>query len=723
MATPKVNLLLSANDQATAVINRVESALGNLAQSASSAAGGGLIGGLIGGLVGAGSVAALDAVRGLASGVVDFGIGAAQAAGQAATLRTSLDYLAGGSQNAAAMLEQMRQAARGTVSDTDLMLSANRALTLGVVDSAREAAQLLEASAKLGRSLGLSATEAFESAVTGIGRMSPQILDNIGVKAGAAVFDGYAESLGKTADKLSDVEKKQALVNVVISQAGGLPEQADNAATAFERMDAALANAKVALGELFGPTVAAVAQQIANAATGVADAMVRTQAEANRPMMAGYWADMEAQISRIRDIQAGINTSGNPIIDDAMLERAQARLVELGQTYNEIAARSGTPLIDLALLGEANILMPDLAAATNDVGGASAGAAPQVGQLSSAIRAQISEAEAATRALAGLTGQIQSFFRSNLGALGLQTAIAGSEELTRKAKAHEDVLRSLGLTSEEVYLSQQAYVTRLLDPYQAQVDVIEEAERAQVSYGKAAVKAHDDALVAAQREFDTLQGKVAGILNESLNTDVGVSTAAYLPREDAINEDARRLADVMVNGFKSPWAAYFESEFPALFAEMTAGGDIQGGAARILSEFEAGLRPDLLDKEKVKDRIRKMLLGEQSMAALAGEITAELAAEFGQAQLPEIQSMVGASLGIGDGADIGADAAAGLANEATLAKFDGAGQSAGSTWGAAFLRRVEEGVPGQLVRLLVDLVTPGVQANLAAAASQGEALP
>jgi hypothetical protein len=65
--------------------------------------------------------------------------------------------------------------------------------------------------------MGISATQAFNDIVTGLGRMSPLILDNLGITVDLeATMKRYAETLGKTSDALTDTERKQALVNAVI---------------------------------------------------------------------------------------------------------------------------------------------------------------------------------------------------------------------------------------------------------------------------------------------------------------------------------------------------------------------------------------------------------------------------------------------------------------------------------------------------------------------------
>ncbi|MFA5445856.1 MAG: hypothetical protein WC262_12880, partial [Bacteroidales bacterium] len=124
------------------------------------------------------------------------------------------------------IMDSVRTASLGMVSDYDIMQASSRAMMLGVGNSAEQMGQLMEVAAARGRAMGISTTQAFNDIVTGIGRMSPLILDNLGiVTGGQKTFDAYAESLGKTAEALTDAEKKQALINKAIEGTAGLLAQ------------------------------------------------------------------------------------------------------------------------------------------------------------------------------------------------------------------------------------------------------------------------------------------------------------------------------------------------------------------------------------------------------------------------------------------------------------------------------------------------------------------
>lgn len=123
-------------------------------------------------------------------------------------------------QSADVILDAMKNASDGAISEYDLMLSANRAMMLGVADTADEMTNLLDIALARGQAMGLSTSQAFNDIVTGLGRGSALILDNLGIVIDLDMaYSEYAASLGKAADQLTDVEKKQATVNRVMAEA------------------------------------------------------------------------------------------------------------------------------------------------------------------------------------------------------------------------------------------------------------------------------------------------------------------------------------------------------------------------------------------------------------------------------------------------------------------------------------------------------------------------
>jgi len=114
------------------------------------------------------------------------------------------------------MLDNMRELSRGTVSDLSLMEKANNALLLGLpVDRFGDMLKIAQSSAA---ATGQSMEFMLNSIVTGLGRGSKLMLDNLGIiiDAGKAQEE-YAAKLGRTAASLSEAERKQAFINKALA--------------------------------------------------------------------------------------------------------------------------------------------------------------------------------------------------------------------------------------------------------------------------------------------------------------------------------------------------------------------------------------------------------------------------------------------------------------------------------------------------------------------------
>lgn len=144
-------------------------------------------------------------------------------------------------------LNKLRNATQGLVSDLDLIQASNRAVQLGLPT---EGFELASASAiKLGRAMGIDATQAINDFTTGVGRGSVQILDNLGiiVKAEQA-YQQFAEANNKTADSLTETEKKlafqQAAYEAVIESAKNTADINLNAADSYDQLGNVIDNIK-----------------------------------------------------------------------------------------------------------------------------------------------------------------------------------------------------------------------------------------------------------------------------------------------------------------------------------------------------------------------------------------------------------------------------------------------------------------------------------------------
>ncbi len=161
--------------------------------------------------------------------------------------------LSGGAESGSVAIEKLKFATDGTMNEFDLFQQANNAMILGVSKNSDEMAEMFDIAQRLGRALGRDTASSVESLITGIGRQSRLMLDNIGiiVKAEEA-YDAYAKKLGISADKLTDAQKKQAFLNATMESArqkvASLGAETTSSQDSFDRFSATIDDLAVALG-------------------------------------------------------------------------------------------------------------------------------------------------------------------------------------------------------------------------------------------------------------------------------------------------------------------------------------------------------------------------------------------------------------------------------------------------------------------------------------------
>lgn len=177
--------------------------------------------------------------------------------------------------DAKTMLQNMKDLTAGTVSEIDLMKKANLAMLLGLpLDKFDEMLAIAKGAAK---STGESMDFMLSSIVTGLGRQSKLILDNLGIMVDVdKAYRDFGATVGKTAEKLTEAEKKQAFINEAmkvgmenLQKMGGLIESTTDK---WERFKANTENASASLGHVFGPIVNQVLDSMSSLGDWLEDA-------------------------------------------------------------------------------------------------------------------------------------------------------------------------------------------------------------------------------------------------------------------------------------------------------------------------------------------------------------------------------------------------------------------------------------------------------------------
>ena len=156
--------------------------------------------------------------------------------------------------------QKLKNATDNTVDSITLMEQANSAMLLGIFDSDEQMATMFDTAQRLGNALGVDTVRSVESLVTGLGRQSKLMLDNLGI-----MFDvekankDYAASIKKTSAELTDQERKQAFVNAAMESASellkGVGEEQLTTSDRMAQLNNSFTDLTVSVGDLFRPAV------------------------------------------------------------------------------------------------------------------------------------------------------------------------------------------------------------------------------------------------------------------------------------------------------------------------------------------------------------------------------------------------------------------------------------------------------------------------------------
>ena len=146
-------------------------------------------------------------------------------------------------------LERLRKSTQGMVSDVKLLQQAVSAGNFGI--PVKELGVLFEFAQKRAKETGQEVDYLTNSIVTGIGRKSPLILDNLGISA-TMLRDKLH---GVSVESASIAQITKAVGEIAQEQLGLMAENTDDATTASAQLAASWENFKANSGRVFGPLV------------------------------------------------------------------------------------------------------------------------------------------------------------------------------------------------------------------------------------------------------------------------------------------------------------------------------------------------------------------------------------------------------------------------------------------------------------------------------------
>ena len=190
------------------------------------------------------------------------------------SVERGFNNLAKSSGFSARAFDNFNKATDGTINSLTLMTKANNAMLLGITDSEDQMAQMFDIAQRLGASLGLDVTQSIDSLVTGLGRQSKLMLDNLGIMVDTAkANEDYAKSIGKSAKELTDQERKTAFINAAMAEGqklvNQLGEETLSTKDAIAQANTAMLEMSIAIGDSLSPLIIKSANLFRGAAAAV----------------------------------------------------------------------------------------------------------------------------------------------------------------------------------------------------------------------------------------------------------------------------------------------------------------------------------------------------------------------------------------------------------------------------------------------------------------------
>jgi len=275
-------------------------------------------------------------------------------------------------------LGQMRNATKGLVSDLTLLQVKNKALALGLRSD--DLPGLLEVAAARAKILGVSTESAANDIVTGIGRASPLILDNLGIVIDSEIVYGeYADSIGKSAEELTKQERAVALSTSTIENSAHIVEAfsliQETANEKIERGSASWQNFKADVGGVVTAFVSFISTQ-ADAETAITstNAAFQTGQDELIKLQAGF-VETEQSVKSLSDninnlsneLQGLVGVQSQEEVEaQREINRLQLEKITAQRTLNELAGaekalRDGGSVTaeDIVRLNEAKQIVTD----------------------------------------------------------------------------------------------------------------------------------------------------------------------------------------------------------------------------------------------------------------------------------------------------------------------------------------------------------------------------
>ena len=232
----------------------------------------------------------------------------------------------------AALADQV-DAVRGRVANLDELVQKTQETTTGIVDEAAivegialfdafgleisKLPELFEEASKTSLRTGESLETLISSAVTGVARMNPQILDNLGIQVKLSdATKKAAEMFGVQAKALDDTQKKAGMLSLVIEKLGTLNkdiELNESRVASIQRLEVSFSNLSHTVSKSFSEMFRTTQSRM-DEFNRVGEKVLARSTQA--------WADMANRIKQsVRDIAASLRSAADAGLNSFQRQR------------------------------------------------------------------------------------------------------------------------------------------------------------------------------------------------------------------------------------------------------------------------------------------------------------------------------------------------------------------------------------------------------------------
>lgn len=437
-------------------------------------------------------------------------------------------------------LEKLNAAAGGTITETELMQTAAKAMSLGVTSDVDKMAQLLEVARFKARRFGIDTAQAFNDISIGIGRASPLILDNLGILTGGeAGYRKYAASIGKTLETLTEVEKRQYLLNKVLSEgtreiqaAGGM---ADTAADKLRQLETSLKEGEQGWKEYFAvmatqPTDLLGGRAVADMLKNSADAMKQLEAISKGVSVAVGFIEKSGDSAAAASVRFRLWTGD--------IEGAKAIMAQFPgalEAFNLEFERT------TELLGIATDAVPKFSAAIQGMRGAIAGAGSELGQFNKIAAV----GDMFKKAAVGGTKEVGSVLRDEEIKLGEDRQRRAIDLAKQLIDIQRDTGRQLANMNRD-YSREMASIDRELADERARIseEYAEQRVAAEREYQRETAQAASEFLARQAQEQADLERNLSKASQEAARQEQQEEAAFNKESERAEEDHQKRIRQI-----------------------------------------------------------------------------------------------------------------------------------------------------------------------------------